>query len=188
MSDEDRSIRRVMRPRFERRHQEDRSKEEESGRFSTRPLDVVILTVIGDGRNNAVIPVDLWLKKCQQLVLQGEMPSEWLEGYKQAYERFKNGANDEDDLNGTSLRSWPQIGIEQVEMCEARGVRTVEELAAVDEGSRKFFGPGFVGLQNKARAWLSSASAIARENAELKARLEALEAKISPDVANLIGA
>lgn len=176
MSVDKRMLRRIMRPQFERRYEEDRAKSLELGKLTNRPLDVVILSVIGDGRNTAAIEVNDWLAQCKRMVAMGEMPSDWLDGYKAAYDRFVNGATADEITDGTPLVQWPQIGAAHVDLCLSRGVRTVEELAAVDDSARKFFGPGFIGLQNKARAWVQSAAVLARENAELRKRLELLEA------------
>lgn len=189
---EERYLRRVMRPNFERRYEEDRAASQEQGKLVQRPLDVIILTVIGDGRNTAAIPVPEWLASCANQVAQGEMPAEWLDGYKSAYDRFLNGVTVEEITNGTPLAAWSQIGAAHVDMCLSRGVRTVEELAAVDESARKFFGPGFIGLQNKARAWITSTKKLERENEELRTRLEALEGKApaidtAAEIAALLG-
>lgn len=189
MSDENRKLRRVVRPRFERRYEEDRAASALAGKLVQRPLDVIELTVIGDGRNTAVLPIEIWLRECRELVGKGEMPRDWLTAYEAAYERFLNGAKQDEIVDGTPLTEWAQIGAAQIDICLSRGVRTVEELAGIDEAARKFFGPGFIGLQNKAKVWLSSSNALARENAELKARLEALEARVpvSQEIAELLG-
>lgn len=170
--DDGRRARRIVRPAFKREYREIK---DEEGATKRIPRDFIELTVIGDARNSAVIPVETWLKKCERQANDGEIPVDWVDSYKAAYDRFVNGTESEEILEGTPLEQWPAIGVAMVESFRSKGLRTVEDVAAVTEGARKFFGPGFIGLQNKAKEWITGPAALRRENEELRARIEKLE-------------
>lgn len=171
--DDGRKLRRITKPKFKREYRELR--EEGAAAPKRIPQDLIELTVIGDPRNTAVIEVDSWLSKCRAQAAAGEIPQDWVDSYEAAYKRFVDGTESDEVLDGTPLESWPAIGVALVEEFRSKGLRTVEDVAAIPEGSRKHFGPGFIGIQNRAKEWVKGESVVRRENAELTQRIEKLE-------------
>lgn len=93
-------------------------------------------------------------------------------------------------LEGTPLEEWPAMTPALVRTLKAVNVPTVEALAGVSDGNLSSLGMGGRIWRDKAMAWLSSAkdgafaSKMVAENADLKAKIEAMEANL----ANLIAA
>lgn len=96
------------------------------------------------------------------------------EEFPRQYEAFKAGL--ELALEGTPLEAWPRLNKAQVEELKGMGLRTVEEIATLDDrGTQRAM--GLMGLRNLARAYLDDAaaaalsSALMKENDELKVEL-----------------
>lgn len=87
--------------------------------------------------------------------------------------------------SGTPLSELPFIGQGKRLELKAINIHTAEALAAIDGNALKMLGQGGRALKEQAQAYLDAAAgtadvtAIAAENADLKARLAALEAKLS---------
>lgn len=106
------------------------------------------------------------------------------EHYKQRFARewreFESrGLN---EVVGTPLAQWPQITKSQVKEAEYFGIRTVEQLAAVNDGAIQKIGMGWRELRTKALSYLDAASgnaaqsAQALENERLRGEIESLKA------------
>lgn len=102
--------------------------------------------------------------------------------FAKTYSMFKQGDNEQ--LVGTPLTEVTWIGIGQVEELMYRKVRTVEQLAELNDaicGSS----PGLYDLKRKAKLFMQKAegdapfTALAKENDDLKARIAALEHALS---------
>lgn len=103
--------------------------------------------------------------------------------FRREYAAFRAG--DTEQLIGTPLVEVPWISRSMVEELAYRKVRTLEQLAELNDGACTAT-PGLFDLKRKAGAWLEKSKAAApftalqQENEELKARLAALEAMMVP--------
>ena len=138
-------------------------KSAEEGRPIYDECDFIRIGVPGDPSTVVVEPVT------PQHKLQ--FPRAWA-----AYE----GQNVEIE-EGTPLKAWPQISVSQVKELNHLDVRTVEQFAAMADGNVLRMGPGYQHLHTRAKQFLAAASgdadatAVHRENDELKARVKHLE-------------
>ena len=97
--------------------------------------------------------------------------------FPREYEAFIKGL--ELAPEGTPLEVWPRLNRAMVDELKSIGLRTVEEIAALDDrGTQRAM--GLVGLRNLARAYLDDAeaqalsSALMKENDELKVEIARL--------------
>ena len=162
------------------------------GRYIARDVDMVTVRQIG-ATDSVVFEVDGWLAQNKIEVSNGRLPKDHADLYATSYERWKSGQ--ELPLEGTPIKTWPVISPAQVEALVRVGLRTVEDLASLnDEGLRKI-GMGAVELRQKAKAWMAAAqdkgkltqdmTALQRTNeqlhntvATLTAKMEALQAEM----------
>lgn len=102
--------------------------------------------------------------------------------FRLAYAKFREG--DTEQLSGTPLAEVTWINSAQREELHYMKCRTVEQLSELNDQACSRT-PGMYELKKKAGEWLAKATASApftalhKENEELKARLEALEAAAS---------
>lgn len=100
--------------------------------------------------------------------------------FPEAYAAFKRGETR--SATGTPLDEWPPLTKSRVYELKASGIMTVEEYADVPDGVLGKLGMNAREEREKARVYIKNAkdnaasSALAAENADLKRRLEALEA------------
>lgn len=114
-----------------------------------------------------------WLKQCDVDVDAGRLPGAWRDQWKAAYKAWKEGQ--EPPVNGTALKGWSLLTPAQLQNLIQMGMRTVEDVAGMnDEGMRRY-GMGSLELKNKAAAFLKAQSGpakVAAENAALKVRVD----------------
>lgn len=120
-------------------------------------------------------------------VLEVKADDHYKQKYRRQWEAFEAGLKGE--VIGTPLSQWPQITKSQCKEAEYFGVRTVENLAEVNDPSIQRMGMGWMELRKKARDYLAAAagnapiSALQAENERLRAEFEALKASLeNPDV------
>lgn len=75
--------------------------------------------------------------------------------FHREYDAWKAGQ--ERPVEGMPLSEWPQVSGSTVLNLNSMHIRTVEELAAVDDGVLQVLGTGARELREKAKAWLASA-------------------------------
>lgn len=171
--------------RFQRRAIEDRAATQRDGRYRSKDVDFALVTP-PYSRDVFEQEAPEWLAQMRRDAGNGRLPQEWYERYVESYERWKRG--EEMPLNGTPIKGWPVISPAQMTNLIAIDIRTVEDLAAVnDEGLRRL-GMGASSLRDKAKAWLSQAkdkgpltvenAALKADNQALKTQNEALEARV----------
>ncbi|MFZ4761278.1 MAG: hypothetical protein ACOYK8_00480 [Alphaproteobacteria bacterium] len=96
--------------------------------------------------------------------------------WPEAYKRFQEGS--EPPISGTPLQQWTALSASQVAELTALNIRTVDDLAAMNDGLLSRIGPGGRSLKEKAVSFLNAAIDQA-ETARLHAILEARDADIS---------
>ena len=129
------------------------SESERLGRYVARDVDMVTVRQIG-ATDSVVFKVEQWLEQNRLDVLSGRLSVEHAEKYKESYRRWKAGQ--EMPLEGTPIKSWPVISPAQVEVLIRFGIRTVEDLANLNDEGRMKVGMGAVEMKNKAVAWIAA--------------------------------
>ncbi len=170
---------------FEKKAVENKLETLRQGHYVAKDVDYVSVTLPG-GRDIFVSEANKWLERQETYARNGRIKPEWLEYYKKAYEHWKEG--EEIPVNGTAIKGWAAISPAQTEMIIRSGIKTVEDLAGLnDEGLRRL-GMGGRDLVSKASSWLNSASdhgkvalqnaALEKQNEQLKTTVESLEEKV----------
>jgi hypothetical protein len=143
--------------RFYLASKEDRAESEKAG----RPIfkDVEYIEILAAGNANNII----------------RKPASDVERYRfrQQYAKFKEG--DTEQLTGTPLTEVPWITRSQVDELLYRKVRTLEQLASLNDADCNV--PGMYELKRKAAAWLVKAQEAAPFTA-MQSELDALRAEL----------
>lgn len=164
---------------------EQKKESEEAGRFVAKDVDMVTVRQLG-ATDSVVFKVEQWLAQNKLDVQGGRLADSHAKAYEESYRRWKTGQ--EMPVSGTPIKSWPVISPAQVEILIRVGLRTVEDLADLnDEGLRKI-GMGAVELKNKAKNWMAASldkgkltqdmTALQRTNEQLQNTVTTLTAKI----------
>lgn len=164
--------------RFEVRAVEDRQKTIELGHYATTNEEFALITP-PFSKDCIEQKVSDWLRQLDENVNAGRLPSRWRDKYKSDYKAWKE--NEEIPLDGTPIKGWSMLSPAQQANLIAINVRTVEDLAAINDEGQKRYGMGALDLKNKAQAWLKSASSlgtVVQENAALKAKVTDQETTI----------
>lgn len=155
--------------RFERRAIEDRTAQSIGGRWPRRDVDFALVTP-PYSRDVFEAVAEEWLAQMDRDAQAGRLPQEWAERYRQQYERWKAG--EELPPNGEPIKGWGVISPAQQANLIGLNIRTVEDLAAVNDEGKRRIGMGAQELQDKAKAWLSQMKdkgPLTLENASLRA-------------------
>lgn len=171
--------------KFEVRPIEDRNASIVAGYYVTRDVDFALITPQGS-KDQIELNVAEWFKMLEQEVSSKRFPAEWLAGFKSAYSHWKEGR--EIPLSGFPVINWPALSPSQVNTFLEMGIRTIEDVAVMNEEAITHLGMGGRSLKQRAIDWLSSAesigkpsealSALKQENEMLKAQVAALEARV----------
>lgn len=164
--------------RFEVRAVEDRAASEKNGCYTTRNVEYALITP-PYSKDCIEQEVKDWIKQLDDNVNAGRLPGKWRDHYKAAYEAWKK--NEELPPEGCPIKGWPVLSPAQQQNLISQNIRTVEDLAAINDEGMKRYGMGALDLKNKAKAWLKSAASlgtVVQENASLKQRVSEQEATI----------
>lgn len=135
---------------FEIRVEEDREETLKAGRFVGKDVDFAIITLPGgkDVRRRRVTEelLNEWRHGRWRGSAQIKPPAPWA---IHAYERWKAGQ--EIPENGWALRHWNALSPAQLKTCLAANVRTVEDLAGLNDEGVKRLGIGGLHLVRLAR-------------------------------------
>lgn len=140
--------------RFEQRAIEDRAKSIESGIFSYKDKDFVLVMAHGS-RDVFEDDAENWLSKQEAHARNGRIPKEHYEYFKKAYASWKEGQ--EMPIEGTPIKAWAVLSPAQQNTVIQANIRTVEDLALAPEGALHEIGMGARALKQKAQAWLDTA-------------------------------
>jgi len=142
-----------------------KAESEKEGRPVFREIPYVRIQTPGD-RNN---------------VLEVKANDHYKQKFSREWRAFQE--NQTEPVSGTLLKEWPQITKSQVKEAEHFGIKTVEQLASVNDNALQRLGMGWMALRNAARTYLDLASgtaaqaAQAAENDRLRGEIEALKAQ-----------
>lgn len=113
-------------------------------------------------------------------VLEVKVTDHYKQKYAREWREFE--ARGAVEVTGTLLSQWPPVTKSQVKEAEYFGIRTVEQLAAVNDAALQKIGMGWRELRTKAQAFIGAAhdnaaqSAQAAENERLRNEIESLKA------------
>lgn len=160
--------------RFEQRAVEDREQTQETGIFSYKDVEYVLVTPHGS-KDVHEEKADKWLKKQEKHAQNGRIPMSHYRYFKDVYNHWKEGL--EDPENGTPIKGWAAISPAQQKQILHAGVRTIEDLAQAPEESLQMIGMGARALKQKAQSWLLSSDTgkAANEISELRNKLQESE-------------
>jgi len=163
---------------FEQRAVEDRNASIQSGGLKMRDVDYVVVRQQGS-RDTVEKDALEWLANIDQLAQTGNYPGEWARHFRDKYHAWKAGQA-EPEL-GLSVRHWPSLSKAQAENLIAAGVRTVEDVAAMNEPTMQKVGMGARELKQKATAYVESrdANKAAEQITALKAEIENRDARLA---------
>lgn len=148
-----------------------------------------------DGAEPYIVPVEMveWAKKGQHLVTGQKTTMRISQAKKNKqvwaalgayYDSWKN--NQEAPIDGTPLGAWPGITPEQAEQLRMLRVRTVEDVAAMNDADIERYGMGGLNLRQQARAFMEAkkdrthiAAEVATQMAGMQAIIEGLQAKLA---------
>jgi cell division protein FtsB len=142
-----------------------KAESEKEGRPVFREIPYVRIQTPGD-RNN---------------VLEVKATDHYKQKFSREWRAFQE--NQTEPVSGTLLKEWPQITKSQVKEAEHFGIKTVEQLASVNDNALQRLGMGWMALRNSARTYLELASGTAAQNAQaaendrLRGEIEALKAQ-----------
>ncbi len=155
---------------FEQRAVEDRNATIKAGGLVMRDVDYVIVMQVGSKDTVEKDALD-WLNDLDRLAQNGNYPIEWAQHFRRQYESWKAGFAAPE--LGLSVRQWPSLSKAQAENLIAAGVRTVEDVAGMNEQTMQRVGMGARELQRKARAYLES-----RESNKAAEQIAALQSEL----------
>lgn len=164
---------------FEQRAVEDRNATIKAGGLVMRDVDYVIVMQVGSKDTAEKEALD-WLNDLNRLAQNGNYPIEWAQHFRRQYESWKAG-HEVPEL-GLSVRQWPSLSKAQAENLLAAGVRTVEDVATMNEQTMQRVGMGARELQRKARAYVDS-----RETNKAAEQIAALQAEVENRDATITG-
>lgn len=170
---------------FEQRAIEDRNASIAAGGLVMRDVDYVIVRQVGC-KDTVEKEAEGWLADIEKAAAQGTYPGEWVRHFREKYQAFKAGQA-EPEL-GLSVRQWPSLSKAQAENLIAAGVRTVEDVAVMNEPTMQRVGMGARELKGKAKAYVESRdqnkaaeqiTALQAQLGDRETRIEALEARLA---------
>lgn len=170
---------------FEERSVEDRDATIAQGRIMMKSETWALIHAIGS-RDVVERQVDEWFVTLRSQVQRGQYPAEWLAAFEKKYAEHKSGQ--EPSVDGTHVREWAAINRATAQNLISAHILTVEDVAAMNEQAMKLVGMEARSLKQKAQDWLKMADKrkgaaeldqLRGENANLKTRLESLEAQLA---------
>jgi len=160
-------------------------KSEEAGHYVSIDVDYVEIRQPGSV-DSVKFPVDEWLQQNKREIANGRLPAHFAQYYEKAYKAWKDGQ--EIPIEGTPIKGWQLIPPSQQQALLSTGMRTVEEVAQMNEDVQRRVGIGAAGIKLKAKHWLDAGkdrgplstklAALELENAALKETINTLQANV----------
>jgi hypothetical protein len=177
------SLQKAGRPhvRFEKRAEEDRAASVEQGKKVYRDRDWVIITPPG-GKDVVENHAEQWLTNIRDRAQVGQYDPEWVSTFEKMYAMWKDGQEMPED--GTPLKMCTTIfSPAEIQNCLNANIRTLEQLASVNEEGMGRIGMGARALKTRAQESVNigegkggamRVEALEVENAALKQKVEDL--------------
>jgi len=148
---------------------EDRQASIEAGYYVSKDVDFAVITPRGSKDKIERVAKE-YLDYLAQQVRSGRFDRSWLTEIKEAYQAWKEG--NEIPVSGFPVKNWPLLSPAQITTLLGLGIRSVEEVAEMNEESIARLGMGGRALKQKAIDWCSARSG---GEGKLAERLAALE-------------
>lgn len=164
--------------RFETRPIEVKAESIKQGRYVAKDVDFAIITPPYT-KDTVIFEVNEWFQKMTDDVRNNRMPEEWAVNYRKAYDAWKSGQ--EIPLEGTPVKGWGLASPAQQDTLLRMNIRTVEDVALMNDDALRRFGMGAMEMKNKALAYLAQADTgkAAAKMAELEGENALLKANLS---------
>lgn len=163
---------------FEYQPVEDRAESINQGRPIYKDMAFAIITPAGS-KDRIPKPAEEWLTSIKQLSRQEMYPPAWVDHYSKLYELWKSG--EELPETGLSVKNWPLAAPSEVKALLEVSVRTVEQVAEMNEETMTRLGMGGRRLKQRAQEFLKAAAGPGAQSAEviaLKAENEQLKTTV----------
>ena len=154
--------------KFELKAIEDKAFSLQEGRFIARDVEYVTVKAQG-GVDTVNYKVSTWLKQIDDDARAYRVPWSWVEQWKAQLDAWRK--KQDIPLFGTPIKGWGVITPAQQEMLLHMDIRTVEDLAKINDEAMRRFGMGAIDMKNKATAWMSQLT----DKGPLTQKLAALE-------------
>lgn len=138
---------------FDRIAIEDRDASLKQDRYITKDVEVACITPVGS-KDRVIRPVTEWFAVKTKEVREGRFKAEWLRDYQGAFCAWKEGL--ELPPSGTPLRDWGALSPSQQNNLLQWNIRTVEDVATMNEEALQNVGHGSLTLKQRAIAWLDT--------------------------------
>lgn len=138
--------------KFELQAVEDIAASRAEGRYIARDVEYVHVKAQG-GVDTVSYKVATWLQRIEDDARAYRIPWSWVEQWKAQLEAWRK--KQDIPLFGTPIKGWGVISPAQQEMLLHMDVRTVEDLAKMNDEALRRYGMGAIDMKNKATAWLS---------------------------------
>lgn len=166
---------------FEYRPVEDRTETIAQGRPIYKDVAYAIITPAGS-KDRIPKVAEEWLQSIKALARQEQYPLAWVDHYSRLYDHWVNG--EELPETGLSVKNWPLATPSEVKALLEQSVRTVEDVAVMNEETMTRLGMGGRRLKQRAQEFLKAASGPGAQSAEVTA-LKAENEQLKLTVANL---
>lgn len=170
---------------FESRTEEDTKESKAKGHMVWRDQHYARITPPGS-KDVHYEAIPEWWDKMALEAKTGRIMPEWVDRWKQGYEKWKAGQ--ELPVDGTPIRGWNMLSGSQQQNIIACNILTVESLAVANSEAMQRIGMGGLELKRRAEAWLAQQStiepaamkmsALQRENDVLKETITNLTEKV----------
>lgn len=140
--------------RFEYRAVEDREKTIETGIYTPKNIVYVYLTTAGS-KDEHVAEYDSWIKQKAKDAQNQRIPLEWVHTFQKMYDMFRN--EQEIPENGIAVRTSLMFSPAEQQQILAANIRTLEELAAANEGAISAMGMSGRTFKERAKNALAAA-------------------------------
>lgn len=174
--------------KFEKRAVEDREASRAAEAVIMKDEDWVVVRQLGS-KDETEFPAQQWIDQMEKCSRDrpNDMPSSWVRGFKETFAAWKRG--EEGQVDGTNIKNWPAATPAEIKNCERVGLRSVEDVAFMNEECMRMLGLGSRILKNKAMAFVEARTdpqvAVAARMDDLRTRNDSLELTVKEQASQL---
>jgi uncharacterized small protein (DUF1192 family) len=165
--------------RFEQRAEEDRNASIEAGHYIAKNVNYALITPPGSKDCVEKVAED-WLTQIKDKAREGTFSPQWAAHFEFSFKQWQEENTVPE--NGTPIKGWALLSPAMQQQVLAANIRTVEDLAVMNESGLARVGMGARDLQRKAAAWLEEArstGAVASKNAAMQMQVEQMQQRIA---------
>lgn len=166
---------------FETRTEQDKEKSLAFGRWVGKDVDYVRVTPPYT-KDELIYTWEEWIARKRADVANLRFRPEWIDRFVRQHAAWKEGR--EIPLDGTPILGWGMISPAQQQELVRLKIRTVEDLAGINDEAKHYIGMGAENLKASAIAWLEEAKSLGANSARVAA-LEQENRNLKGEVATL---